>query len=186
MKMKSPYRALEIENEKLREEIRYLKQSLNEDGFTMTYNRRYFMERLERACSESQSPFAVSFIDVDGLKNANDRYGHAAGDEILLQVAHMLSAAIEDGDILARMGGDEFAILMHGAGGQDVASLTERILDKIHSIDFQIDGQKFSISVSVGISSGKKGSIAADILAQADQSMYSNKKQKTPKNDNDK
>lgn len=176
--MKSPYRALELENEKLREDIRSLKQALNEDSFTMTYNRRFFMERLESACAKSESPFAVAFIDVDGLKTVNDRFGHAAGDEILLQVAHMLCAAVEKDDILARMGGDEFAVLMHSAGDQDADVLAQRILQKIHTIDFQIDGQQFSISVSIGISSGDQGSIAAEILDQADKHMYQNKKQK--------
>lgn len=178
MNIKSPYRELELENEKLREEIRYLKQSLNEDGFTMTYNRRYFTERLERACNENKLPFAVAFIDVDGLKTANDRFGHAAGDEILLQVAHMLTAAIEEGDILARLGGDEFAILISDVGDQNAASLAAHILKKIHSIDIQIESQKFSITVSIGIAMGEKGSVASEILSQADQYMYENKKLK--------
>lgn len=177
--MESPYKALERENERLRDEIRSLKQALNEDSFTMSYNRKFFMESLEGLCKNSDEPFAIAFIDVDGLKSVNDRHGHAAGDEILLQAAHMLHAAIDDDDILARMGGDEFAIIIHNIGDASRLSIAENMMKKIHSIDFQINSQQFSIGVSVGVAIGGKNSVAAEILSQADQYMYQNKSLKS-------
>lgn len=167
---------LRRENEELRYKIISLDQALNQDDFTLTFNRKYFIESLERACGNSKSPFFVLFIDVDGLKYMNDKFGHAAGDEILLQVAHMLSAAINGQDILARMGGDEFAILMHDVEHEDNARLTQSLLDKIHSIDFQIDNLQMSITVSIGIAKGYNGANPNQLLAEADHNMYHHKK----------
>ena len=169
---------LRRENDELRSEIASLKQALNQDDFTLTHNRKYFIESLEDACRNCRTPFSILFIDVDGLKYVNDNFGHAAGDEILLQVAHMLSAATRKRDILARMGGDEFAILMHDAEHENNAELVRSLLEKIHAIDFQIDNMQMSITVSIGISNGHKGSEPAQLLAEADHNMYHHKKHK--------
>lgn len=169
---------LRRENEELRSEVISLQQALNQDDFTLTHNRKYFIESLKDVCGNCMAPFSILFIDVDDLKFINDNFGHAAGDEILLQVAHMLSAAIGKRDILARMGGDEFAILMHDSEHEDNAVLVRRLLEKIHAIDFQIDNMKMSITVSIGISNGYKGAIPEQLLAEADHNMYHHKKYK--------
>lgn len=174
---------LRRENEELRNEIISLKQALNQDDFTLTHNRRYFIESLENICCNSDNPFSVLFIDVDSLKSVNDKFGHAAGDEILLQVAHMLCAAIGERDILARMGGDEFAILMHDVDHGDNVRLIERLLDNIHAIDFQIDNMKMSVTVSIGIANGYKGVSPDALLAEADHNMYHHKKYKNTNED---
>ena len=174
---------LRRENEELRNEIIALRQALNQDDFTLTHNRKYFTEALENICCNSDNPFSVLFIDVDGLKSVNDKFGHAAGDEILLQVAHMLSAAIGKRDILARMGGDEFAILMHDVEHGDNMRLIENLLDNIHAIDFQIDNMKMSVTVSIGIANGYKGARPEQLLAEADQNMYHHKKYKNTNDD---
>lgn len=173
---------LRRENEELRSEISSLKRALNQDDFTLTHNRKYFIESLEDTCRNSENPFSILFIDVDGLKFVNDKFGHAAGDEILLQVAHMLSAAVGKQDILARMGGDEFAILMHNVEHEDKAQLAQRLLDKIHSIDFQIDSLQMSITVSIGIANGYRGDKPEELLAEADHNMYQHKKHKSISN----
>ncbi len=175
---KNELQRLRRENERLRCEIISLKQALNQDDFTLTHNRKYFLELLEDTCRNCNDPFSILFIDVDGLKFVNDNFGHAAGDEILLQVAHMLSAAVGKRDILARMGGDEFAILMHDVGHRDNARLVEGLLENIYAIDFQIDNMQMSITVSIGISNGYKGAKPEQLLAEADLNMYHHKKHK--------
>jgi len=175
---------LERENTILRDEIKVLKRALNNDSFTPTYNRRYFMECLDKACLESRNAFSVLFIDVDGLKTVNDRFGHAVGDEILMQVAHMLNAAISEKDILARLGGDEFGILAYSIADKDNINLAQNIMDNIHTIDYMIDDFKFSVSVSIGMAMGEKGACPSKILEEADQYMYRDKKQKIAFNDN--
>lgn len=170
---------LRRENEELRSEISSLKRALNQDDFTLTHNRKYFIESLEETCRNSKDPFSILFIDVDGLKFVNDKFGHAAGDEILLQVAHMLSAATGKNDVLARMGGDEFAILMHNVDHEDKGQLAKRLLDKIHSIDFQIDSLQMSVTVSIGIANGYYGAKPEELLAEADHNMYQHKKHKS-------
>ncbi len=174
---------LRRENEDLRNEIASLKQALNQDDFTLTHNRKYFIESLEDICRNCNDPFSVLFIDVDSLKSVNDRFGHAAGDEILLQVAHMLSAAIGKRDILARMGGDEFAILMHDVEHGDNIRLVACLLDKIHAIDFQIENMQMSVTVSIGIANGYKGAEPEQLLAEADRNMYHHKKYKNTSDD---
>lgn len=169
---------LRRENEELRSEISSLKRALNQDDFTLTHNRKYFIESLEETCRKSKEPFSILFIDVDGLKFVNDKFGHAAGDEILLQVAHMLSAAVGKQDILARMGGDEFAVLMHNVEHEDKAQLAQRLLDKIYTIDFQVDGLQMSVTVSIGIANGYYGAKPDQLLAEADHNMYQHKKHK--------
>lgn len=184
VKMDPQYQALQKENEQLRAQIAILQNRLNRDSFTQIFNRKYFMENLEKACLTNGRDFGVVFVDVDGLKNINDQFGHAAGDEILLQVAHMLCAAVADDDLVARLGGDEFAILLHDIGAKNQELLIRDIGEKIHNIDFQIGSTQLSVAVSMGMAIGKQGSIPADILAQADSYMYRDKKLKSARAEN--
>ena len=178
------YLALLRENEQLREYIQTLEHNLNRDSFTQIYNRKYFMENLELKCRDSKQDFGLLFVDVDGLKMINDQFGHAAGDEILLQVAHMLCAAVGPNDLVARMGGDEFAILLDKVVSQNQEMLIKDMSDKIYNIDFQIGSSQLCVAVSTGMAIGKQGSVPTDILAQADSYMYRDKKLKAAGNDN--
>ena len=182
--MDPKYLALLRENEQLREYIRSLENKLNHDSFTQIYNRKYFMENLEEKCRDSRHDFGLLFVDVDGLKMINDQFGHAAGDEILLQVAHMLCAAVGPNDLVARMGGDEFAILLNEVKSQNQEMLIKDMSDKIYNIDFQIGSSQLSVAVSTGLAIGRQGSIPNDVLAQADSYMYQDKKLKAAGNDN--
>ncbi len=171
---------LQRENAALRAQVESLQHALNCDSFTSTYNKRYFIDRLEKICAANNSDFAVLFIDVDGLKFVNDQFGHAIGDEILLQTSDMLNAAIVENAILARIGGDEFGILVHD---QNITQCVENIKNNIHPLYFQIATSRFEISVSIGIAYGRAGISAANILAEADNFMYANKNQKLADND---
>ncbi|MET0543927.1 MAG: PAS-domain containing protein, partial [Variovorax sp.] len=103
------------------ERIRYLARH---DGLTSLSNREVFLEALHEATLLSQGTaevFAVYFIDLDKFKQINDRFGHAAGDEVLVQAAARMRAVAADADVVARLGGDEFAILRRGIDGADAA-----------------------------------------------------------------
>ena len=143
-----------------------------QDSLTLLANRRQFRSRLAEACHRN-IPFAVLFLDLDDFKTVNDSLGHAAGDELLRQVAGRLRAVMRESDLLARMGGDEFAILQSPAASEtDAESLAERINERI-AAPFRILGHQASIGVSIGIrlSSGR-GQDPDTLLNKADSALY--------------
>ena len=153
------------------------------DPLTSIPNRLYFMDRLESAIETSRrhgGQFAVMFIDLDGFKLVNDSLGHAAGDELLIDVAGRLRASIrssvrQDGPgqtVVARIGGDEFAILLsHVHQENDASTVASRILDRIGE-PFHIDGRRMFVSASIGIALSPTGDTPEDLLRNADTAMY--------------
>jgi diguanylate cyclase (GGDEF)-like protein len=105
----------------------------------------------------------------------NDALGHWAGDEILVTVAKRITAALRAGDTVARIGGDEFAVLMEGVDGDDVAhALADRIRDQL-AIPVTLGSEEVSISASIGVATGGAGSTFESLLRAADAAMYSAK-----------
>ncbi|MHB1698863.1 MAG: diguanylate cyclase domain-containing protein [Acidobacteriaceae bacterium] len=148
-----------------------------QDPLTLLANRRQFSKRLEEAC-QAGLLFAVLFLDLDDFKVVNDSLGHAAGDELLRQVAGRLRAVMRESDLLARLGGDEFAILQFPAANESEAqSLAERINERI-AAPFRILGHQASISISIGVrlSNGREQD-PDSLLNKADSALYSVKAQ---------
>ena len=124
------------------------------DTLTGLANRRHFELRLEaaiRTLSRSPAAHSLMFIDLDQFKVINDTCGHAAGDEVLRQVTAILQRELRTNDLLARMGGDEFAILAEHCGLGDAADLAERLRHAVQSTLFQWEGRGFNITLSIGI-----------------------------------
>ncbi|MFA7293482.1 MAG: diguanylate cyclase [Rhodocyclaceae bacterium] len=148
----------------------------NFDHLTGLANRSLFLDRLERALlqdARSGRMAALFFLDLDGFKPVNDQYGHAAGDAVLVEVAHRLTSAIRSTDIAARFGGDEFVIAMTeiGAAG-DVEQLAQKLLVAI-SAPFDITVARVSLSASIGIALFPDDSQSTEsLLAAADEAMY--------------
>ena len=146
------------------------------DPLTDLPNRLLFMDRLDQAVLKSirdGSSFGLFFIDLDGFKSVNDRMGHNAGDQVLMQVADRIVKTVRASDAAARMGGDEFCALMHDVrDAASAAKITEKLLLAISQPMF-LDGQKISISASIGISIVPvHGQRADELLAKADEAMY--------------
>jgi diguanylate cyclase (GGDEF)-like protein/PAS domain S-box-containing protein len=147
------------------------------DALTGLPNRVLALDRAEQMLARARRnshPAAALYIDLDGFKNVNDRFGHAAGDELLRLVAARLSSLVREGDTAARLGGDEFVVLLEGstldAGPELVA---ERVLDVLRPpYDFTEQlGRELSVTASVGIALGEGGS-ADDLLRDADVALY--------------
>lgn len=146
------------------------------DPLTALPNKRLLLERLERALAVSRrkgTPVGLLFIDLDGFKGVNDTLGHAAGDSLLKQVAARFLACVRASDTVARMGGDEFVVLLEGCHTiDDVETVAAKLLQALRSPFVLAEGTA-SISCSVGtVISPRDGTLPDDLLGNADQAMY--------------
>jgi diguanylate cyclase (GGDEF)-like protein len=146
------------------------------DPLTGLVNRREFMARLND--QQSRTPQDVMlFCDLDRFKEVNDRFGHSAGDQLLVEVAHRLEASIRETDTVARLGGDEFIILLTSARPSEVESILQRISDVL-SQPITVSGQQVGVQASIGVVSAD-GAEPEELLKRADHAMY-NAKQSEP------
>ena len=121
-------------------------------------------------------PVSMLFIDLDGFKAINDRYGHAVGDKLLMQVGHKLAATVRTSDTASRIGGDEFAVLLEGYPDElAAAAAAERILSAVRE-PMIVHGREMRIDASIGIALAVDGDGAEDLLRNADAAMYVAKK----------
>lgn len=146
------------------------------DLLTGLPNRRLFLDRLEQGvkhAKRSSLPLAVLFMDLDGFKAVNDSLGHEAGDRLLADVAVRLNDCVREVDTVARMGGDEFTVILAGAKQRkDVELVAQSIIDALAQ-PFQIAQQSVQISVSVGISFYPEDATSPVLLLEtADKAMY--------------
>ncbi|MGW2378389.1 MULTISPECIES: GGDEF domain-containing protein [Kitasatospora] len=118
---------------------------------------------------------AVIFCDLDGFKSINDRFGHNAGDAVLVEVARRLSGAVRDGDTVARLGGDEFVVLADGIGREEAKDLAHRLRNAIIP-PMRIDGRAMRVGVSLGIGWAGCGMSTEEVLHTADERMYDEKR----------
>jgi diguanylate cyclase (GGDEF)-like protein/PAS domain S-box-containing protein len=118
---------------------------------------------------------AVLFCDLDGFKSINDRFGHNAGDAVLIEVARRLSRGVRDGDTVARLGGDEFVVLANGLGKADAQDLAVRLRNEIIQ-PIRVDGRAMRVGASFGIGWAHCGMTADEVLKSADERMYVEKR----------
>jgi diguanylate cyclase (GGDEF)-like protein/PAS domain S-box-containing protein len=147
------------------------------DALTSLPNRVLALDRAEQMLARARRdsmPVAALYIDVDGFKNVNDRFGHAAGDELLRLVAARLASIVREGDTAARLGGDEFVVLLEGseldAGPELVAERLLEMLRPPYDMTAEI-GRELSVTASIGIALGRGGT-ADELLRDADVALY--------------
>ena len=181
--LKESNAALQLEIIERRQAERRASELATRDALTGLYNRRSLIERTEDAIVRAmrrKECLAVLFLDLDKFKSVNDTFGHDVGDELLRQVAARIKSSVRDTDVVARIGGDEFVVLLQGLSG-DVDAAT--LADKIVSASLQscaIAGHIISTSVSIGISMyPRDGNSAQQLLTEADQAMYSAKQDRS-------
>jgi diguanylate cyclase (GGDEF)-like protein len=147
------------------------------DELTGIANRRAFMGQLDReiaGAAEFGWPLAVAMFDVDHFKAVNDRYGHAVGDRVLQLIAARAAAVVRGGDLVGRLGGEEFGILMPGASLQEAAVVAERLRRAMETAG-ELDESLPAVTISVGIATREKQRDAAELLAAADVALYAAK-----------
>ena len=150
------------------------------DQLTAIANRTLFMERLRAAVARARrtrKPCAVLLLDLDGFKDINDRLGHAAGDQVLQEVARRLKRAIREPDVPSRFGGDEFAVLLDPADTAAAASMVAERVAAAVGEPIRIGEASASVTASVGIAVfGHAGTTPKALLATADEAMYEAKR----------
>nr|WP_239584404.1 diguanylate cyclase [Aquibacillus albus] len=160
-----------------------VKKMAYHDPLTGLPNRRAFEEHLKSTLEMAeieQSSFAVMYIDCDNFKPINDDLGHDVGDEFLKQLAKKLESSVREGDIVTRIGGDEFNVLLKGIDSEkEVVSITKRIMDKTNE-PFQFGNQLYDVTSSIGISiycPDNNQTAIKDIVKRADKALYIAKEQ---------
>jgi diguanylate cyclase (GGDEF)-like protein len=162
---------------KLRSALIREKEVARLDHLTGVPNSKAFFEMTQveiHRCRRSNKPLSVAFLDCDNFKEVNDRFGHSKGDEFLQEVANTLKKGLRATDILARVGGDEFAVVLPEANAQDANTIFFRLRAAL-SEAMQAHG--FNVTMSVGVASfSNPPEEAKDLIAQADEFMYAVKK----------
>jgi diguanylate cyclase (GGDEF)-like protein len=178
-----PLSALERENNQLKARVAELERLVACDTLTPLFNRRHFMEELDRWCWRAHrygGDYGLLFIDVDNLKTVNDSLGHQAGDMLLMAIAKALLGAVRRSDLVARVGGDEFAILLDNIPEAELAGKAERIGKAIGRLAVDHAGATLKPSVSAGFTPLAPGVKPTELLLRADRSMYAAKQAKGP------
>ena len=162
----------------LQERVERLDELAHQDSLIELPNRRGFMRRLEEAIARVRrydGSAAMLFVDLDGLKLINDSFGHKAGDEALRQVSRLLVGGVRRNDCVARIGGDEFAILLEQADESSAHDTASRLADAISGCDFIHDGDALPLSVAIGVAMVGPDDDAAIVMERADEEMYKRK-----------
>jgi diguanylate cyclase (GGDEF)-like protein len=166
--------ALLLNLRKLAEAQRTLWKQAHEDTLTVLPNRRLLTDHLERLLLRGDNAQgAIFFIDLDRFKSVNDSLGHAFGDELLQQVAARLRALFRKSDIVARIGGDEFVIVVDGADARSAAALAERVITEMGRPFHLDEGNQANIGASVGIRLFSETTDDGDkLIDDADRALY--------------
>jgi diguanylate cyclase (GGDEF)-like protein len=169
---------LERENMALKARVAELERLVVCDTLTPAFNRRHFMDELGQWCWRNhalEGEDGLLYVDVDNLKSVNDTLGHAVGDMLLIAVAEALLAAVRRSDIVARVGGDEFAILLSHIPAEKLREKAESITNAVGKLEIPYQGGRLTPQVSIGFTAIEAGIPPEDLLLRADRSMYAAK-----------
>ncbi len=147
------------------------------DDLTQLYNSRYMSQVLRREtkrASRSGRPLSLLFIDLDGFKSINDTHGHLYGSRALVEAAGLIRLSARETDVVARFGGDEFALILPDTGSEGAAAVGERVRERVNAHGFlQGDGLDIHLTVSVGVATLPDVAASTEGLIQAaDEAMY--------------
>jgi len=177
---------LRMELGETRSRIEYLERLADQDALAPVANRRAFMRELGRAIAYAERhdvPSAVVYFDLNKMKQINDRYGHALGDAALLHVANTLLKRVRNSDLVGRLGGDEFGLIMPNSDEEGALAKSARLVEEICKTPISaegrpviVDGGNLFVSVSYGVHCFFPGDDATSALATADKAMYVQKR----------
>jgi diguanylate cyclase (GGDEF)-like protein len=170
---------LREELHRTRKRIAHLERLADEDAMLPIANRRAFVRELTRLLSYSErygSPGSVLYFDLNGMKIINDRFGHPAGDAVLQHFATLLVNNVRDSDVVGRLGGDEFGVILAQADRPQAEEKAAQLLQVVKASPMDWEGKPIPISCAVGIHQFSGEQSADDALSEADASMYREKR----------
>lgn len=170
--------ALRRENRVLKIAVAELERVSERDTLTPLFNRRYFLTAIHHRIARFErhaERAAVVFVDVNQLKYINDSFGHAAGDFALMEIAKRLAESIRATDVAARIGGDEFGLILDQSSEEGARAQTNRLGEVLSASPALYDGHEIPLSACFGIAMLQTGMTESDILAAADRDMYRSK-----------
>lgn len=169
---------LAAERDELAEKLAAAEALADRDTLTPTFNRRAFIRELHRTMSEVErykTPAAVLYVDLDGFKALNDAYGHAAGDAVLKHVGRLLGDSVRESDIVGRLGGDEFGVILNHANADEARAKARSLGDFLNGSVIVHVGQAHRVSVSIGVHALAMAEDPETAIARADEAMYADK-----------
>lgn len=173
--------ALQQENDALRLALKELERVAQRDTLTPLYNRRHFLASIKKHQMEldaGEVRGAVVFMDVNQLKAINDRYGHAAGDAALVEIAARVNHHIGENEMAARIGGDEFGFILNVMSKTEAELRVEALQQALHASKAEFEDVSIPLSACFGIAMLRGGVSGVSILAEADREMYNSKHRK--------
>ncbi len=145
------------------------------DGLTQIFNKRYFMESLEREiarCKRYHRELSLIMFDIDYFKQINDTFGHLAGDHVLKDLAQLVAGRTRSEEIVARYGGEEFAILVPETGHHGAVNLAEHLRQRVESHEFSFEGEAIPLTISLGVTSLEGEDDPLAFIKAADEALY--------------
>jgi diguanylate cyclase (GGDEF)-like protein len=182
MRLAAEVDALAAELEASRARIAELEARVDIDPLTDVLNRRGFERELKRSLAYAKrygTSAALIYVDLDGFKPVNDRHGHAAGDAVLRAVAAALTRSVRASDVVARVGGDEFAVLLWNVEDAAAAAKAAALEDAVYATPVQWGGSTLVVGASAGVALLGALDTAAEVLERADAAMYARKGERT-------
>ena len=162
----------------MRNRIAELEQLADTDTLTPLPNRRAFLRRLEAViqyAARHNTPAAVLYIDLDGLKRINDDHGHQVGDAVLLHLARLLTDSLRATDMVARIGGDEFGLILDHLNEGDAKAKAKALGEYVSAQQVDVGSARIAIRVTIGLAMVRVGESVASLIERADAAMYANR-----------
>jgi len=167
--------ALRLELKAMGQRLADAERLADHDVLTPLLNRRAFVRELQRAIAQTRrhnTPASVIYFDLDEFKDVNDRYGHAAGDAVLIAVAERLIADVREADVVGRIGGDEFAVLLQHADIEAAHAKAHALIVAASSAPIAVEGGEIPVKITFGVRQIGAVDSAEQALSEADAAMY--------------
>ena len=155
-------------------QVKTLEKDTNLDPLTKIFNRRALTNYLSQICKNKKNNYEshLLMLDIDDFKIINDKYGHIAGDKILIFVANILKKTVRDGDRVFRYGGEEFIVILNRLSTEKCKVITLRILDLIRKSKLIYKGESINVTMSIGSTTLSQNDTPNTIIARADKALY--------------
>ncbi|HZW20669.1 GGDEF domain-containing protein [Noviherbaspirillum sp.] len=166
---------LSEKNRLLEESLRQIEELASRDHLTGVYNRRHFMQSIETELLRSDRSgdgFAFAMIDLDFFKMINDRYGHATGDEVLTTFCAIAAQTLRSVDVVGRLGGEEFGVLLPGASAEEGRVSIERLRAAVKAHEWNSVAPGLHVSFSAGVAGSVPGDTVGNVTRRADEALY--------------